>query len=133
VTLTSDDLESHVVVNVSSTLTNNTIWYVATYVGTYGWIFLQGLLGHLSGDDLKTEIKTQLQAYNQTRITYPGCIWLYCVTIGKFGNIAATWKHTPQAIHTTDLGSMITNLSKSQWAAVASAGPYANHHIAPGR
>jgi len=28
-TLTSDDLESHVVVNVSSTLTNTTIWFVA--------------------------------------------------------------------------------------------------------
>ena len=28
-TLTSDDLESHMVVNVSSTLTNSTIWFVA--------------------------------------------------------------------------------------------------------
>jgi len=28
-TLTSDDLESHIVVNVSSTLTNATIWFVA--------------------------------------------------------------------------------------------------------
>jgi len=27
-TLTSDDLESHIVVNVSSTLTNTTIWFV---------------------------------------------------------------------------------------------------------
>jgi len=27
--LTSDDLESHIVVNVSSTLTNTTIWFVA--------------------------------------------------------------------------------------------------------
>jgi len=50
-TLTSDDLESHIVVNVSSTLTNSTIWFVAalclivdvrtdvhrpTYVRTYG-------------------------------------------------------------------------------------------------
>jgi len=43
-TLTSDDLESHIVVNVSSTLTNCTIWSVAalslivdtwTYVRTY--------------------------------------------------------------------------------------------------
>jgi len=44
-TLTSDDLESHIVVNVSSTLTNTTIWFVAAlcfivYVRTY-------LLGHL--------------------------------------------------------------------------------------
>jgi len=28
-TLTSDDLESHMVMNVSSTLTNTTIWFVA--------------------------------------------------------------------------------------------------------
>jgi len=41
-TLTSDDLESHIIVNDSSTLTNTTIWFVAvlslivdvrTYVG----------------------------------------------------------------------------------------------------
>ena len=29
-TLTLDDLESHIIVNVSSTLTNSTIWFVAT-------------------------------------------------------------------------------------------------------
>jgi len=65
-TLTSDDLESHIVVNVLSTLTNSTIWFVAalfdcgrTYVRTdgrmYGRTFLPGLLGHLGGvrDDLK--------------------------------------------------------------------------------
>jgi len=28
-TLTSDDLESHIIVNDSSTLTNTTIWFVA--------------------------------------------------------------------------------------------------------
>jgi len=28
-TLTSDDLESHIIVNISSTLTNTTIWFVA--------------------------------------------------------------------------------------------------------
>ena len=68
-TLTSDDLESHIIVNVSSILTNTTIWFVAalslivdvpvTYVRTYlgptdGRTFLPGLLGHLGGDDLKT-------------------------------------------------------------------------------
>jgi len=82
-TLTSDDLESHIVVNVSSTLTNTTIWFVAalslivdvrtyeyghtdvstdvrTYGRTdirtmsYGRTLLPGLLGHLGGDDLKT-------------------------------------------------------------------------------
>jgi len=65
-TLTSDDLESYIFVNVSSTLTNTTIWFVAalcfivdvlTYVRTdvcmYGRAFLPGLLGHFSGDDLK--------------------------------------------------------------------------------
>jgi len=40
-TLTPDDLESHIVVNVSSTLTNTTIWFVAALsligdVWTYG-------------------------------------------------------------------------------------------------
>ena len=68
-TLTSDDLESHIVMNVSSTLTNSTIWFVAalslivdvrTYVQTSvrmdGRTFLPGVLshlGHLGGDDLK--------------------------------------------------------------------------------
>jgi len=71
-TQTSDDLESHIVMNVSSTLTNTTIWFVAalcfivdvrTYACTHvrmdgrtdGWTFFPGLLGHLSGDgdDLK--------------------------------------------------------------------------------
>jgi len=28
-TMTSDDLESHIIVNVSSTLTHSTIWFVA--------------------------------------------------------------------------------------------------------
>jgi len=59
-TLTSDDLESHIVVNVSSTLRNTTIWFVAalslivdvrtdvrTYVRTDGRVFLPVLLGHL--------------------------------------------------------------------------------------
>jgi len=55
-TLTSDDLESHIVVNVSSTLTNTTIWFVAalslwTYGRTYVCMdertFLPGSLGHL--------------------------------------------------------------------------------------
>ena len=54
---------SHIVVNVSLSLTNTTIWFVAavslivdvrTYVQTYRQtdIFM-GLLGHLGGDDLK--------------------------------------------------------------------------------
>jgi len=46
--LTSDDLEGDIVVNVSSTLTNTTIWFVAalslivdvrTDVRTDGWTF----------------------------------------------------------------------------------------------
>jgi len=62
-TLTSDNLESHIVVNVSSTLTNSAIWFeaalslivdartdVQTDVRTDGRSFLPGLLGHLSGD-----------------------------------------------------------------------------------
>jgi len=58
-TLTSDDLESHIVADVSSTLTNTTIWFVAAvsllwtyvrrptdvrYVCTDGRAFLPGLL-----------------------------------------------------------------------------------------
>ena len=59
-TLTSDDLESDIVVNDSSTLTNTTIWFVAALslivdvrtdarkdVRTDGRTFLPGLLGHL--------------------------------------------------------------------------------------
>jgi len=55
-TLTSDDLESHIIVNISSTLTNTTIWFVAalcfivdirTDVHTDRQTFLPGLLGHL--------------------------------------------------------------------------------------
>jgi len=61
-TLPSYDLESHIVVNVSSTLTNSTIWFVAalclivdvrTDGRKYIRTFLPGLLGHLGGDDLK--------------------------------------------------------------------------------
>jgi len=47
-TLTSDDLESHINVNVSSTLTNTTIWFMAalsviedvrTYIRTDGHFY----------------------------------------------------------------------------------------------
>jgi len=40
-TLTSDDVESHIVVNVSSTLTNTTFWFVAAMFSlwTYGWTY----------------------------------------------------------------------------------------------
>jgi len=67
-TLTLDDLESDIVVNDSSTLTNTTIWFVAalclivdvsTYGRTDGRTFLPGLLGHLSGDDLTSCIATK--------------------------------------------------------------------------
>ena len=53
-TLTSDDLESHIIVNVSSTLTNTTIWFVAalSLIVDVRRPFLPGLLGHLEGDDL---------------------------------------------------------------------------------
>jgi len=62
-TLTSDDFESHIIVNVSSTLTNTTIWFVAALslivdVRTYGRTFLPGLLGHLGGDDVITRFIT---------------------------------------------------------------------------
>jgi len=51
-TLTSDDLESDIIVNDSSTLTNTTIWFVAGLSlivdgRSDGRTFLPGLLGHL--------------------------------------------------------------------------------------
>jgi len=64
-TLTSDDLESHIVVNESSTITNTTVWFVAALCFTVDvrmdvrrdrQTFLPGLLCHLSWDDLKTEV-----------------------------------------------------------------------------
>ena len=76
--MTSDELESHIVVNVSSTLTNTTIRVVAalcltvdvrtyvhmdihTYGRTYGCMdILPGLLRHLSGDDLIMDGKSDL-------------------------------------------------------------------------
>jgi len=53
-TLTVDDLESHIIVNVSLILTNSTIWFVAA-----SWTFLPflpGLLGHLSCTVLNSTI-----------------------------------------------------------------------------
>jgi len=52
-TLTSDDLESHVVVNVSSTLTNSlfALWLhclIVDYGRTDRQTFLPGLLGYLT-------------------------------------------------------------------------------------
>jgi len=54
-TLTLDDLESHIVVNVSSTLTTTTIWFVAALSlivdvrtdGHFYWVYYV-----ISGDDL---------------------------------------------------------------------------------
>ena len=44
-TFTSDDVESHIIVIVSSTLTNTTIWFVAALSLIVDvWM---GLLGHL--------------------------------------------------------------------------------------
>ena len=89
-TLTSDDLESHIVVNVSSTLTNTTIWFVAalslivdvrtdgrtderTYVCTDRRTFLLGLLGHLLRDDLKIWDSYQWHVFG---IVYQSLDWL---------------------------------------------------------
>ena len=82
-TLTSDDLEIHIVVNVSSTLTNSTIWFVPalclivdvrtdvrmyghTYGRTDGRTFLPGLLGHL-----KRWPKMHIAKYTNTSILRP--------------------------------------------------------------
>jgi len=40
-TLTSDDLESHIIMNVSSTLTNTTIWFVAA-MSLIGDVWMDG-------------------------------------------------------------------------------------------
>ena len=45
--MTSDDLESHIVVNVSSTLTNITIWFVAA-------------LFHCGRTDVHTDVRTDI-------------------------------------------------------------------------
>jgi len=50
-TLTSDDLESHIIVNVSSTLTNATIWFVAALCFTV---------------DVRTDGRTYASAYVRT-------------------------------------------------------------------
>jgi len=53
-TLTSDDLESHIIVNVSLTLTNTTIglWLHCVWLWTYermdGWTYVQ-TDGHFTG------------------------------------------------------------------------------------
>jgi len=46
-TLTSNDLESHIVVNVSSTLTNTTIWLVAA-------------LSLIGRTDVSTDVRTDI-------------------------------------------------------------------------
>jgi len=83
-TLISDELENHIIVNVSSTSTNITILFVAalcfivdvrTYVWTDGrtdgWTFLLGLLDHLSGNDLKMQLTCDVVQ----------CSFTYCNTI----------------------------------------------------
>ena len=93
--LTSDDLESHIVVNVSSTLTNTTIWFVAalslivdlwTDVLTDGRTFLPGLLGHLSRDNLKrlNEWKDNVENGGMNPVTGTGCT---SVDIGVNANL----------------------------------------------
>jgi len=67
-TPTSDDLESHIIVNVSSTLTNTTIWFVAalslivdvrTYVRMH-WVWLW-TYGRMYGcTDRRTDGRTLL-------------------------------------------------------------------------
>jgi len=74
-TLTSDDLESDIIVNDSLTLTNTTIWFVAALslivdVRTDVRTFLPGLLGHLGGDDLKKENEVALQRAEMRKVRW---------------------------------------------------------------
>jgi len=52
-TLTSDHLENHIVMNESSTLTNTTIWFVAALS---------------SNVDVRTYIRTYVRTYGRTDI-----------------------------------------------------------------
>jgi len=56
-TLTSDDLESHIIVNVSSTLTNSTIWFVA---------------GSSLIVDVRTFVRTDVRTYVRTDVRTDG-------------------------------------------------------------
>jgi len=72
-TLTWNDLESDIIVNDSSTLTNTTIWFVAalslwTYVRMYGRTVLPGLFGHLGGYDLKIRKTVVCVCYGMTLV-----------------------------------------------------------------
>ena len=76
-TLTSDDLENHIVVNVSSALTNTTIWFVAalslivdvrTYVrvdGIWRTDIFTGLLGHLRRSPKNSLCSSKLLLHNK--------------------------------------------------------------------
>jgi len=75
VTLTLDDLETDIVMNDSSTLTNTTIWFVAGLslivdVRTYIRTFLPGLLGNLWGDDLKMCVVFHMKPVTKMEIHY---------------------------------------------------------------
>jgi len=98
-TLTSDDLESHIVVNVSSTLTNTTIWFVAalslivdvrTYGCTDGWMYTHTtvllLFWSMSGttrvsryQEGKTrKVKANLDSLEQEIVSGSGISWAIC-------------------------------------------------------
>ena len=138
-TLTSNDLESHIIVNVSSTLTNTTIWFVAAlclivdvwmYVRTDGWTFLPGLLGHLRGDDVKT---------HTTLAVYVFHLWyaVSCITCSVYchlqcADFLASF-HVPQScrrVHAcrADVRALWverhSNLQAAATAAAAAAGLY---------
>ena len=59
-TLTSDDLESHIVVNVSSTLTNTTIWFVE---------FIRSSLRRWPKIDYRLVISLNLNMSNSSEVT----------------------------------------------------------------
>jgi len=64
-TLTSNDLESHIIINVLSTLTNIAIWFVAALclmVDIRKYIYTDGQT-FLPGDDLKMGKLQHIQTY----------------------------------------------------------------------
>jgi len=94
-TLTSDDLESHIIVNLALTLTNNIIWFVAALcfivdVWTNGWTgFIRSSLrrwpnssifrGQISKNCNFGGVNRHFQAANQT--------WQYCYSWTDFHEI----------------------------------------------
>jgi len=94
--LTLDDLESHIIVNVSSTLTNTTIWFVAAMclivdVRTYG----RTDVGLLWTDGTSTDISPNLPYRHANKMNAKTQPVLYiCLQTRQIAQTTQN-KHTP--------------------------------------